>query len=135
MTEYELVSLVVERRQELMTIMQWWASVSVGIIAGSQVLARYLNGPLVSILIAFYLFFTFTSTRLTQALTRQMEAAYADLTTLQESTRQTQLMIQQFSSGYIAGTETLFAGAIIAIIAATCCYPVWVYLKEKKNQE
>ena len=57
MSEYDVMSLMVERRQELVSMVQWWASISIGIIAGSQILERFLNVVLVCVLIFFYLFF------------------------------------------------------------------------------
>ena len=53
MTEYELLSILVERRVELISIIQWWASISVAIIAATQLLERSFNVVLLSIVISF----------------------------------------------------------------------------------
>lgn len=129
MTEFELITLVIERRTEAISLMQWWASISVGIIAGSQLLERFLNMILLIILIAFYLFFTFATFRLSTAIGEQMFKAFEDLSRLKEPSAQAALMIDQYTSGYIGSTQSILGIVVLFVVVATCAYPIWVYKK------
>ena len=129
MTEYELISLVIERRTEVVALLQWWASISVGIIAGSQLLERFLNIVLICILVAFYIIFSFATLRLAIAISQQMMKAFEDIATLKEPSAQATLMIQQFASGYIENTGLMLGAVILFVVIATCAYPIWVYNK------
>ena len=129
MTEFELITLVLERRNEVVSLLQWWASISVGIIAASQLLQRFLNMILLIILIFFYLVFTFATFRLSGALSRQMLAAFEDLSKLEEPSAQAMLMIHHYSSGYISDTQSILLGILLIVTVATCAYPIWVYRK------
>ena len=127
MTEFELITLVLERRTELISLMQWWASISVGIIAGAQLLERYLNMIFISILIAFYALFTFATFRLMGAIGQQMGKAFEDLSRLEQPSAQALLMIDQYASGYIGNTESIILAVISIVALATCAYPIWIY--------
>ena len=133
MTEYELLSILVERRVELVSIIQWWASISVAIIAATQILERFLNAILLAIVISFYLFFTFVTLRLARALGQQLYAAFTDLNTLVDRSGQTDLMIGQYSEGVIVNTQLFGSVAIFIVIAATCGYPIWTYVQKRKG--
>ena len=129
MTEFELITLVIERRSEVVSLMQWWASISVGIIAGSQLLERFLNLILLLILIAFYLVFTFATLRLSIAIGEQMFKAFEDLSKIEEPSAQAALMIEQYSSGYIGNTQSILGIVVLFVVVATCVYPMWVVKK------
>lgn len=132
MTEYELLSILVERRVELISIIQWWASISVAIIAATQLLERSFNVVLLSIVISFYLFFTFVTLRLARALSQQLLGGFRDLEALGERSGQTELMIQQYSEGLIGNTQLFIGLAVFIVIAATCGYPIWTYMKKRE---
>ena len=129
MSEYDVMSLMVERRQELISIVQWWASISIGIIAGSQILERYLNIVLLCVLIFFYLFFSLVSFNFTASITAQLLAGFTDLSNMGATSAQAQTMLEQHRNGSIS--ENLFYArfALGAVVLITCSYPIWVYNK------
>ena len=58
MTEYEIIYLFSEYLNRTWEVMQFWASVSFGLIALSHLGARYLNALATVIVSAFYIAFT-----------------------------------------------------------------------------
>ena len=131
MTEYELVDTIIECRSQVVSLLQWWASLSVGIIAGSQLLQDHLNKSLIAALIGFYLFITFATLRLARALTGQLFAGFASLQELEDLTPHSQYIVEQFSSGYISSTQAILSSAVLVAILGTCFYPIWVYINRK----
>jgi len=129
MSEYDVMSLMVERRQELVSLVQWWASISIGIIAGSQILERYLNIVLLCVLISLYLFFSIVAFNFSGAITAQLLAGFADLSNMGATSAQAQVMLEQHGNGSI-GENLLYARiALGVVVLITCSYPVWVYMK------
>ena len=129
MSEYDIMSLMVERRQELVSIVQWWASISIGIIAGSQILERFLNAALLCVLIFFYLFFTLVAFRFTGSIAAQLFAGFTDLSNMGATSAQAIIMLDQHSSGSISETLLYARFALGVVVLTTCSYPIWVYKK------
>jgi hypothetical protein len=131
MTEYEVIILIVERRLELISVVQWWASISVGIIAGSQVLERFLNIVLLCVLLSFYLFFTLLTYSYSAAIAAQLVAGFMDLSIIGATSAQALVMLEQQSSG-IVGDNLLYATfALGVVVVTTCSYPIWVYKRSQ----
>ena len=129
MSEYDVMSLMVERRQELVSIVQWWASISIGIIAGSQLLERYLDVVLLCVLIFFYLFFTLVAFKFTDSITAQLLAGFTDLSNMGATSAQAQIMLEQQSIGSISENLLYARFALGVVVLITCSYPIWVYKK------
>ena len=129
MSEYEVMSLMIERRQELVSIVQWWASISIGIIAGSQILERFLNSVLLCVLIIFYLFFTLVAFRFTGSIADQLFAGFTDLSNMGATSAQAIAMLEQHGSGFIGETLLYARFALGVVVLTTCSYPIWVYKK------
>jgi len=132
MTEFEIITLVLERRVEMIALMQWWAGVSFAIVAGAQIFESKLSWRLVILIEAFYLFFTVSSMRLVYSLGQQFEAAFVDLKKIEAPSDQALTMLNQFYSGSIGTNQMLLSIATLAAIAVTCAYPIWL-LSENKN--
>ena len=129
MSEYDVMSLMVERRQELVSIVQWWASISIGIIAGSQILERFLNVVLLCVLIFFYLFFTLVAFRFAGSIAAQLFAGFTDLANMGATSAQAQIMLEQHNNGSISETLLYARFALGVVVLITCSYPIWVYKK------
>lgn len=132
MTEFELITLVVERRVEMIALMQWWASVSFAIVAGSHIFEKNLTLRLLILIDGFYLFFTLASFRLIYSLGEQFQAAFADLEQIKQPTEQTLKMISQNSGGSVELNQGLVSLICLAVVLVTCAYPIWL-LREDRN--
>jgi len=132
MTEFEIITLVLERRVEMIALMQWWAGVSFAILEGAQIFESKLSWRLVILIEAFYLFFTVSSMRLVYSLGQQFEAAFVDLKKIELPSDQALAMLNQFYSGSIGTNQMLLSIATLAAIAVTCAYPIWL-LSENEN--
>jgi hypothetical protein len=58
MTEYEIVSLLREHVAFMVSVLQWWVGITLGILVAVHVVGEELNGFIVSILIVLYAAFT-----------------------------------------------------------------------------
>ncbi len=58
MTEYELLFLIVERRSELINMIQWWDAISIGVIVSSHLIDRKINLFVIILIVVFYIFFS-----------------------------------------------------------------------------
>jgi hypothetical protein len=132
MTEFELITLLVERRSESIALIQWWASVSFAIVAGAQIYQSHLTLRLVLLIESFYLCFTIASSRLIYSLDQQFEAAFVDLEKIVQPSEQTLIMISQNSAGSVLVNQVLITSVSVAVVLVTCAYPVWL-LKANKD--
>lgn len=132
MTEFELVTLVLDRRVEMISLMQWWAGVSFAILAGSQIFENKLTLHLVILIEGFYLFFTAVASRLIYSIGQQFQAAFLDLEQIKHPSEQTLVMICQNSGGSIVTNQIMISTISVAVVLVTCAYPMW-QLKESRN--
>ena len=133
MTEYELLDLMLERRQEVISVVQWWASISVGLIAASQLLERHLNIALLCVVNLFYLFYTYVVYRFVTSLFDQILASFEDLSKLENPTAQSIAMLEVFNSGGLSGNAYFSLAAMAFVVLVTCSYPTWVYINARKK--
>lgn len=126
MTEFEIITLALERRVEMIELMQWWAGVSFAIIAGSQIFESRLTWRLVILMEAFYLFFTVSTMRLVRSLGVQFQAAFVDLQMIEQPSEQALAMLDQFNTGSIGTNQLLLSTAALTAVVVTCAYPVWL---------
>ncbi len=85
MTEFELVYLIVERRSELIKLIQWWGAISFGVIATTHFLDRTINLFIITLIIVFYAAFSIFVIRMNTALSDQLLTAFVDLATYTEN--------------------------------------------------
>ncbi len=133
MTEYEVLDLILERRQEVISMVQWWASISVGLIAASQLLERHLNIVLLSVLNLFYLFYTYVVYRYIGSLFSQILASFEDLAKIENPSTQAIAMLGALNSGVVGGNANFALWAMAFVALVTCSYPVWVYVSARTD--
>ena len=127
MTEYELLSLLVERRVEMISILQWWGGISFALIAGAHILERQLSILLLALMDGFYLFFSFVSFRFLITIGDQFRASFADLKEIENASLQTQETISQFTGNAVELNRILIAAACVVVVSVVCVYPIWLY--------
>ena len=58
MTEYELIDVVGQHTETMLSLLQWWVGITLGILVSTHVIGKELNGYIASLLIALYVCFT-----------------------------------------------------------------------------
>ncbi|WP_292988066.1 hypothetical protein [Nitrosomonas sp.] len=133
MTEYELLYLIVERRNEVMSLIQWWGAVSIGVIAASHFIDRTFNLFLITLIAFFYGFFSIFVIRMVDTLYDQLLMAFTDLAIYAENaesvSKQTEIMLQVLSSGRLSISSTFLALVLCGLTIASVSYPIWRYWK------
>jgi len=137
MTEYELIYLIIERRNEGINLLQWWGAVSIGIIVASHLAERTLNIFIITLVVSFYIFFSLFVVRMADALFDQLLMAFSDLVIYAEGTetvsKQTQAMIQIHLSRRLSETVVYLSLVFYGLTIGTCSYPIWQYLRMRKH--
>ena len=137
MTEYELLYLIIERRNEGINLLQWWGAVSIGIIVASHFAERTLNIFIITLVVSFYIFFSLFVIRMAGALFDQLLMAFSDLVIYAEKaevvSEQTNAMIQIHLSERLSKTVVYLSLVFYGLTIGTCSYPIWQYLRMRKH--
>ncbi len=137
MTEYELLYLIIERRNEGINLLQWWGAVSIGIIVASHFAERTLNIFIITLVVSFYIFFSLFVIRMADALFDQLLMAFSDLVIYAEKaemvSEQTKAMIQIHLTGRLSETVVYLSLVFYGLTIGTCSYPIWQYLRMRKH--
>ena len=137
MTEYELLYLIIERRNEGINLLQWWGAVSIGIIVASHFAERTLNIFIIMLVVSFYIFFSLFVIRMAGALFDQLLMAFSDLVIYAEKaevvSEQTKAMIQIHLSSRLSETVVYLSLVFYGLTIGTCSYPIWQYLRINKH--
>lgn len=137
MTEYELLCLIVERRSELINLIQWWGAISIGVIASSHFIDRKINLFVIMLIVVSYLFFSLFAIRMVFAYFDQLLMAFTDLAMYADSvasvSQQTQAMIVILKSGRLFESSVYLAFVMCGLTIATCSYPIWRYWECQKR--
>ena len=136
MTEYELLFLIVERRSELINLIQWWGAISIGVIVSSHFMDRKINLFVIILIVVFYIFFSLFVIRMVFAFFEQLLMAFTDLAIYAESveliSQQTQAMVAILTSGRLFESSVYLAFVMCGLTIATCSYPIWRYWECQK---
>ena len=84
MSEYELISLLREHVSFMITILQWWAGLTLGILIAVQVMGNKLNGYIASFLIALHTAFTLMVMQVENRHSERIEVMITDLRNLHD---------------------------------------------------
>ncbi len=137
MTEYELLYLIIERRNEGINLLQWWGAISIGIIAASHLAGRTLNIFIITLIVSFYIFFSLFVIRMAGALFDQLLMAFSDLVNYAEKaemvSEQTKAMVQIHLSERLSETVIYLSLVFYGLTIGTCSYPIWQYLRMRKH--
>jgi len=138
MTEYELLYLIIERRNEALNLLQWWGAISIGVIVASHFTGRTLNLFIITLMISFYIFFSLFVIRMADALFDQLLMAFSDLVIYAEQaaavSNQTKAMIQIHLTDRLSQSALFLSLVFYGLTIGTCSYPIWRYLKTRKHR-
>jgi hypothetical protein len=84
MTEYEIVSLLREHVGFIVSVLQWWVGITLGILVAVHVIGEELNGFITSILIALYSGFTAMLSGIMTSHGERADQIVVDLSILRE---------------------------------------------------
>jgi hypothetical protein len=84
MTEYELIDILVHHTDTAVSLLQWWAGITLGILVGVHVIGKDLNGYITSLLIILYIAFTALISVMSSAHAERQQLLIRDLEQLQE---------------------------------------------------
>ena len=136
MTEYELLYLTVERRNELINLIQWWGAISIGVIVSSHFIDRKINLFVIILIVVFYILFSLFAIRMVFAFFEQLLMAFADLAMYAECvesvSQQTQAMIVILTNGRLSESFVYLALVMCGLTIATCSYSIWRYWECRK---
>ena len=136
MTEYELLYLIVERRNELINLIQWWGAISIGVIASTHFIDRKINLFVIILIAVFYVSFSLFAIRMVFAFYEQLLMAYTDLEIYAKSvesvSQQTQAMIGILTNGRLSESFVYLTFVLCGLTIATCSYPIWRYWECRK---
>ena len=58
MTEYKMLDVIGQHTDTMISLLQWWVGITLGILVSVHVIGKDLNGYITSLLIAVYISFT-----------------------------------------------------------------------------
>ena len=139
MTEFELHYLIVERRTELVSILQWWVALSIGLVTATHLIKHSLN-LLVAILFTVpYIVFSMIMLSMLASLAGQLGAAFDDLLTYSEANKlaslQTKELLGVWSNGTIRGAYGFIRLLAVGFALAIGLYPLWRWWEVRGDHE
>jgi len=137
MTEYELLDVIGQHTDIMLSLLQWWAGITLGMLVGVHVIGRDLNGYIACLLIAIYIAFTGMISVMASAHRDRQLLLISDLEQLQEQGIPIGKMAQHVAES--GGPPPLVAMfALIAywgLIISTIAYTIYCYRKAKRAEE
>ena len=94
MTEYELLDVIGQHTDTMISLLQWWVGITLGILVSVHVIGKDLNGYIASLLIAVYISFTAVISFMSSAHKVRQQLLIDDLGQLHEQGSPLGLMAQ-----------------------------------------
>jgi hypothetical protein len=135
MTEYEILSVLGQHTDTMISLLQWWAGITLGILVGVHVIGKDLNGYIASLLIGLYVAFTATISALESTHLGRMRLLNNDLGQLQAQGVSLSEMAQTLTSvgGPPAVVEISAAIGFWGLFLSTIAYVIYCYRKAKRG--
>ena len=133
MTEYELIDILVQHTDTMISLLQWWVGITLGILVSVHVIGKDLNGYIASLLIALYISFTALISIMASAHAGRQQLLIVQLGELQNQGMQ----VGEFSRNAIdTGGPSQFVaifGAVgfFGLFLCTIGYVVYCYRKAR----
>jgi hypothetical protein len=134
MTEYEIVSVLGQHTDTMISLLQWWVGITLAILVGVHVIGRDLNGYIASLLIGLYVAFTAAISTMQSAHLERMLLLNNDLGQLQKAGEPLSEFAQALTPG---GGPTIIVKisatlGFWGLFASTIVYVVYRYRKVKQ---
>lgn len=136
MSEAEILELLAIARSNLVGGIQWWASVTFGLIALTHFGRKSLSLPLVTIVASLYIAFTGWIGVIVVMQAREFDALRADVAALETESyalSQTALELVQAPAAVLFALRSLSAIAIFGAFASSIGYLIWTYRHASKQ--
>ena len=134
MSEYELMSLTREHISFMMSLLQWWAGITLGVLVAVHVIGSELNRYIASILAIFYSCFTIFVSAIESAQGKRISEIIVDFDKLQqqgtELTTLTLVMLEEREPALLQ----IILGAVCywGLFLSTIAYIIFCYRKHNK---
>ena len=131
MTEYELLDVLQGQVDAMMSLMQWWAAMTLGLLIGVHVIGKELNVYMTGLLIALYVAFTAFINLIESAHGTRMQLLIASLGRLQDQGESLSDMSKAIiDGGGPPAVVTIFAAVgFFGLFVATIGYVIYRYRK------
>lgn len=135
MTEYELIDVVGQHTETMLSLLQWWVGITLGILVSTHVINKELNGYIASLLIALYVCFTAVISMMASAHRLRQELlleGFADLAEQGEGLgKMSQWVIETGGPSQVIAAS---AGiAFWGLFLSTISYVIYRYRKVKRE--
>ena len=136
MTEYETIDVIVQHTDTMISLLQWWVGITLGILVAIHVIGKDLNGYIASLLIAVYVAFTGVISVMLGAHRDRQKLLIGDLEQLQEQGVPLGKMAQSVaeSGGPPPFVATFAAVAYWGLFISTIAYTIYRYRKAKLSE-
>jgi hypothetical protein len=136
MTEYELLDILGEHTNTVISLLQWWVGITLGILVAVHVIGKGLNGYIVSILITLYIAFTAMISVMMNAHDERQRLLVSDLEQLQEQGVPIGKMAQYIveSGGPPPFVEIFATVGYWGLIISTIVYTIYCFRKAKLSK-
>ena len=134
MTEKEIVELYADYSELYFSLLQWWLSVTVGIVAVAHFFAKKLNVPILIFLVALYLAYSFYALNLAGTNYAASQALISQLRELQSIdgvTAISELLIANINSSSSI-TSRLFFFCVLGGLFGSVTYLIGAYVKARR---
>ena len=134
MTEFEIVSVLGQHTDIMISLLQWWAGITLGILVGVHVIGKDLNGYIAGLLVGLYVVFTVTISALESAHLARMLLLNSDLERLQSQGVALTEMAQTLTTAGGPPTVVVYSAAFgfWGLFLSTIAYVVYCYRKARQ---
>lgn len=137
MSEYEILDLYYSNQSQITLIMQWWVSVTFGLLAVGHFGAEKLNVFLLSLLVVLYSSFSFVMSGFFVEKSDTMRGYLGDLNALQQNGAALSPSTVEFVESGLQPipwlANLIFLIALGGMFLATIGYVIYAYLRERQS--
>ena len=135
MTEAEILNQFNLSEERLWVLLQWWAGVSIGLIAVAHVSARRFNLALLSITLLIYVSYSIVIFSLLASLAVRMDAGVQDLRALSadELSITSRVLTESWGSGSGIRLVTMSL-SVVGTFLAGVSYPIYCFFSERSKR-
>ena len=134
MTEYEFLDVLSGQIDTMLSLLQWWAGITLGLLVGVHVVGKELNGYMTSLLVALYVAFTAAISFIETAHGERMKLLIVSLGRLRDQN----VSLSDMSLAIVEGggpptVVIIFAGVgFWGLFLGTIGYVIYRYRKARK---
>jgi hypothetical protein len=131
MTEYEILDVLQGQVDTMVSLLQWWAGITLGLLVGVHVIGKELNVYMTSLLIALYIAFTAAISFIESAHGERMKLLTASLGRLQDQgVSLTDMSVAVIHDGGPPAVVTIFTAiGFWGLFVATIGYVIYRFRK------